>query len=279
MAISRGRIEKGERKKSRLNFFSSSSSFSPPTRHQLHSYILFNSCQPCRSLFPLPRTDRSRPMNISRVSQINAFVYKYSSSARNALTFGSRPDRHRPFSSLRSILPGHLRQIDRARKYRRGNEPVNNEPFPSLTTRLLLRSRDSYHSTFRGNLHARVSSPPSHTHPRVSPTRFESLNHRRRAADRSGTVPCFGCTVSVLWIGMVFRRVRLEDPFERREIVFSHGGRYATLRPIILLLLLYYIWNFRSLAKYYSPSLRFQETKGEKYMEHSLRELYLREAS
>lgn len=64
-----------------------------------------------------------------------------------------------------------------------------------------------------------------------------------------------------------------------REIVFSHGGRYATLRPIILLLLLYYIWNFRSLAKYYSPSLRFQETKGEKYMEHSLRELYLREAS
>lgn len=143
MAISRGRIEKGERKKSRLNFFSSSSSFSPPTRHQLHSYILFNSCQPCRSLFPLPRTDRSRPMNISRVSQINAFVYKYSSSARNALTFGSRPDRHRSFSSLRSILPEHLRQIDRARKYRRGNEPVNNEPFPSLTTRLLLRSRDS----------------------------------------------------------------------------------------------------------------------------------------
>lgn len=32
------------------------SSFSrPPTRHQLHSYILFNGRQPCRSLFPLPR--------------------------------------------------------------------------------------------------------------------------------------------------------------------------------------------------------------------------------
>lgn len=245
MAISRGRIKKGERKKSRLNFFSSSS-FSPPTRHQLHSYILFNSCQPCRSLFPLPRTDRSRPMNISRVSQINAFVYKYSSSARNALTFGSRPDRHRPFSSLRSILPGRLRRIDRARKYRRGNEPVNNKPFPSLTTRLLLQSRDSYHSTFRGNLHGRVSSPPSHTHPRVSPTRFESLNHRRRVADRSGTVPCFGCTVSVLWVVMVFRRVRLEDPFERREIVFScsKSGKEETRRKMsnfseIILRLLY----------------------------------------
>lgn len=112
-------------------------------------------------------------------------------------------------------------------KYRRGNEPVNNEPFPSLTTRLLLRSRDSYHSTFRGNLHGRVSSPPSHTHPRVSPTRFESLNHRRRAADRSGTVPCFGCTVSVLWVGMVFRRVRLEDPFERDRFLTRRKVCYS----------------------------------------------------
>lgn len=102
---------------------------------------------------------------------------------------------------LRSIFPGYL--LGCIRKYRRReNEPVN-KPFPSSPTEW--HGCFCNHVTiFRGNLHGRVSS---HIHPRVFPTRFESLNRRCRATEEK-------------WNGSMFRIRGMEVIFRRAFLFF-----------------------------------------------------------